>query len=142
MAGRLSSKPLGGETNIASEALWSSMLYLEVLPAFILYLLALGAATLIAGHTRAGKPLFPYLWRSLLVSTAGVLAADVFLWAIVFAAGSVLTATNASAQARQIVGVLAPLGPILQPIPISLFGATAGIVFGVAWARHAGRQVS
>jgi len=116
------------------------MLYLEVLPAFILYLLAFGAAALIAGLTRAGKPLFPYVWRALLASTAGVLIADALLWAIVVAVGSVLTATNSSAQVRQVVGLLAPLGPILQPIPASLFGAIAGIVFGVAWARHAGRQ--
>jgi hypothetical protein len=118
------------------------MLYLEVLPAFILYLLAFGAATLMAGLTRAGKPLFPYLWRALIASTSSVLIADALLWAIVVAVGSVLTAMNASDQVSQVAGVFAPLGPILQPIPTSLFGAIAGIVFGVAWTRYAGRQKS
>jgi hypothetical protein len=113
------------------------MLYLDVLPAFILYLLAFGAATLIAGHTRAGKPLFPYLWRALIASIAGVLIADAMLWAIVVSAGSLLTATGASEQARQVVGVLAPLGTIFQPVPASLIGVLAGIVIGVAWTRLA-----
>jgi hypothetical protein len=111
------------------------MLYLDVLPAFTLYLLAFGAATLIAGHTRVGKPLFPCLWRALLASAAGVLIANALLWAIVATVGYILTATHASDQVGQVVGLPAALGVILRPIPASLFGAIAGIVFGVAWSR-------
>lgn len=118
------------------------MLYLEVFPAFVLYVFALGAATLLAGHCRLGRPLLPYLWRSLIASITGVLIADACLWAIVVAAGSLLTATNASDLARQVIGIIAPLEPILRPLPASLFGAGTGIVFGVAWTRHAVRQTS
>lgn len=116
------------------------MLYLEVLPAFILYLFLFGAATLLARHTRAGKPLSPYLWRTLLVSVVGVLTANALLWAIVVSAGSVLTARPASDHFRQMVYSLTPLGPFLQPIPASLFGAVAGVIIGVVWARRAGGQ--
>jgi hypothetical protein len=113
------------------------MLYLDVLPAFVLYLLTLGAVTLVAGLTRTGKALFPYLWRVLLSSAIGVLIAGALLSSIVIAAGGLLTATNASAQARQVVGVLSPLGSILQPLPASLVGASAGIAFGVIWTARA-----
>jgi len=116
------------------------MLYLEVLPVFVLYLLALGGVTLIAGLTPAGKPLYPYLWRALLASTVGVFIADALLWSIVVAAGGLLTATNASAQARQLVRVLSPLGPILHPLPTSLIGASAGIALAVIWTIRAIRQ--
>jgi hypothetical protein len=142
LAGRLSSESLGSETIAVSEANCIMMLYLEVFPVFGFYLLVMGIVTLIAGLTRTGSLLYPYLWRVLLSSAVGVLIADALLWSIVVASGGLLTATNASDQARQVVGVLSPLGPILQPLPISFIGASVGIAVGVIWAVRAIRQSS
>ena len=116
------------------------MLYLEVVPILVLYILTLGAVALATGLTQAGKPLYPYMWRVLVASTAGVLIADALLWSVVVAAGGLLTATNASDQARQAIGILAPFGPILRPLPSSLIGAAAGIAFGVIWTDLAIRE--
>jgi hypothetical protein len=116
------------------------MLYLEVLPMFALYTLALGAVTLTTRLTQAGKPLYPFMWHILVASALGVLTADALLWSVIATAGGLLTATNASAQARQLVGILAPLGPVLRPIPMSLLGAGAGIAFGLIWTVFVTRE--
>jgi hypothetical protein len=131
-------RPSDGQSNDPTETLGGAMLFLEVLPAFTVYVVALGTVTLIAGHTQTGQPLFPYLWRATVASTAGVLVADGILWAIVVTAGSILTATYVPAQLQQAVGILEPLGPILQPLPASLIGAIVGICVGLGWARRAG----
>ncbi|MGA9533211.1 MAG: hypothetical protein WBR18_10890 [Anaerolineales bacterium] len=117
------------------------MIYLEILPGFIVYLVVFGAITLIARYSRDGKPFFPFLWRSLLASGLAVLGANALLWVVVVSVGSYLTFTDSAEQVIQIGPLPAAFEWILHPLPVSVLGCLAGLAIGFAWALHARRSL-
>lgn len=114
------------------------MIYLDVLPLFIIYLAFVGGVTLVSRFTRAGRPFFPILWRGLIASSAGILSANVLLWTITVTIGGILTAVDPSDQIHLSVPRL--LDQLLRPIPISQVGCAIGIALGTVWANLAKRQ--
>jgi hypothetical protein len=113
------------------------MIYVDVLPAFIVYLVVFGGGTLLARITHTGRPAVPYLWRVLVASTVGILSANALLWIIVVTVGSILTVMDPSDLARPIVPPVLEL--LLHPMPASLIGCIAGIASGVVWGYLASR---
>jgi len=114
------------------------MIFLDVLPALIVYLVIFAGGTLLAHITRAGKPMFPYLWRALITSTVGIMSANAVLWMIVATVGSILTLMNPSDVPHQIVPTVIEF--FLHSIPASLVGCIVGIATGVAWGYLASRR--
>jgi hypothetical protein len=109
------------------------MVYLDALPFLLVFVSISTAATLLSRFTTKGRPLFPYLWRALLASTTGILAANTFLWGMVIAIGSVLTAMDPLDQVPQHLFLPRIVEYVLQPVPMSALGAAAGLAVGVAW---------
>ncbi len=117
---------------------WADMIYLEVLPVFVVILAAMGGVTLLARMAPAGRPYFPYAWRALVASTVGILSANVALWGIVVTVGSVLTVMDPSNQFH--VALPSALEALLHPHPASLAGGILGCAFGISWAYFANRR--
>lgn len=108
------------------------MIYLDVLPAILVYLALLGFVTVAVRSTSADMQFFPYLWRTLVASTAGIRVANLMYWSLNVSVGIFLLVIYRSNQVPPAVPQF--LARLLQPMPASLLGCTVGGLISIAWA--------
>lgn len=110
------------------------------LPMLLLYILIFAGFILISSVIPFGKRLVPYLWRSLVTSTLGIVLANAIFWAFTFWNQGILKAITDAEPAQGVLGVILSMGLLASPLYISLIGAVTGIILGIFWARQCLRK--
>ncbi len=118
------------------------MTYFFILPAFLVYLLTYAAILLISAFLGPAKPLFPYIWRTFLLSIIGFFAANIFLWAFILGLAKMIDVVKPSDQIHKLIGIPSGLALFLGPIPASFIGIILGIIIGTFWAISDKRRSS
>ncbi|MCJ7824063.1 MAG: hypothetical protein MUP44_04140 [Anaerolineales bacterium] len=110
------------------------------LPTLLLYVLVFAVCVWISLVFLFGKRLVPYLWRSLVTSTLGVVIANSIFWAFVLRNQGILKAITDAEPTQGALGVILSIGLLASPLYVSVIGAVTGIVLGVFWARRCLRK--
>jgi branched-subunit amino acid permease len=111
------------------------MTYFLILPAFVLWLIVAGTAALVARLVPALSVAYPYVWRIALWATAGLIAANAALVALLalgfVALGDGMAPSSAGHDAFQLLlGLTAIGGPVVASALGWLVGAVLGFALG------------
>ncbi len=116
------------------------MPYFFVLPVVGAVVLLLGAFTLACRATPSLRPLFPFAWRILLWSTAGVVAANAAVFLLYLVPAFAPEELAADQGARGLLRIFLAAGLLVGPLVATALGFMAGSTLGAVLALRALRS--